>query len=66
MGITYAVAFENEKYSVSTYKEKDSGVFPNFQISLVGAEVGSRQWRGFAEMGFGEQGILMGGLRYRF
>ena len=38
----------------------------NFQVSLVGFEAGNRTVRGFAELGFGEQGIIHGGLRLRF
>ena len=50
----------------SRSKDKDdaSAVF-NFQASLIGVEVGSA-FRGFAELGWGEQGIIMAGLRYKF
>lgn len=37
----------------------------NWQVSLLGIEVGNKL-RGFAEGGFGEQGLFMAGLRYRF
>ena len=37
----------------------------NWQVSLIGIEVG-KSLRGFAEGGFGEQGVLMLGLRYKF
>jgi hypothetical protein len=37
----------------------------NWQVSIIGVEVGKRL-RGFAEGGFGEQGVLLAGLRYRF
>ncbi|MBP3738066.1 MAG: hypothetical protein J6I72_03320 [Muribaculaceae bacterium] len=36
-----------------------------WQASLVGAEFGGA-FRGFAELGFGEQGLLVAGLRYKF
>jgi len=36
-----------------------------WQASAVGAEFGS-SFRGFVELGFGEQGILLAGLRYKF
>lgn len=36
-----------------------------WQASAVGAEYGSA-FRGFVELGFGEQGILIAGLRYKF
>ena len=36
-----------------------------FQASLIGAEFG-KQFRGFAELGVGEQGFLLAGIRYKF
>lgn len=36
-----------------------------FQVSPVGVEFGSK-FRGFVELGFGEQGIALGGVRYKF
>lgn len=44
----------------------DHSSFFNFQLSLLGLEAGSRNVRGFAELGVGEQGMLQAGLRYRF
>ena len=38
----------------------------NFQASLLGIEAGSQKLRGFAEFGFGEQGIVLVGARYKF
>ena len=38
----------------------------NFQVSAIGVEVGSPKFRGFAELGYGEQGIALIGLRYKF
>ena len=40
-------------------------LWPNGQFSLLGLEFG-RSVRVFAEFGFGEQGLALGGLRYRF
>jgi hypothetical protein len=49
-----------------TYKGQDgsnnSGFF-NMQISLLGLEGGSKNVRGFFELGFGEQGVVLVGLR---
>ena len=49
-----------------TYKGQEgtsnSGFF-NFQVSLLGVEGGSKSVRGFFELGFGEQGIALLGLR---
>ena len=46
--------------------KNESAVHFNWQASLLGLEVGSPQIRAFAELGVGEQGILCGGLRYKF
>ena len=47
-------------------KDNSSNNFFNFQASLAGIEAGSDHVRGFAELGFGEQGIIQGGIRFRF
>jgi hypothetical protein len=39
--------------------------FIMFQASLIGAEFG-KQFRGFAELGVGEQGFLLAGISYKF
>lgn len=41
-----------------------AGAF-NFQASVIGLEAGGRL-RGFAELGWGEQGLALAGIRYRF
>ncbi|MBQ6167198.1 MAG: hypothetical protein IJK41_07240 [Muribaculaceae bacterium] len=38
----------------------------NFQASLLGVEAGNDHVRGFVELGVGEQGIALAGLRYKF
>jgi len=52
-----------------TYKgqdeSKNDGIF-NVQLSLLGIEAGSRHVRGFVELGFGEQGVALAGLRFKF
>ena len=47
-------------------KETTKDFVFNFQASLVGVEVGGDHVRGFAELGVGEQGIALGGVRFRF
>lgn len=47
-------------------KDSSCNDFFNFQVSLIGAEAGNRNVRGFAELGFGEQGLIHGGVRFRF
>ena len=45
--------------------KSESDVIFNFQVSFVGFEFGSAL-RGFVELGIGEQGVALGGLRYKF
>ena len=45
--------------------DSDGPVIFNFQLSAAGIEVG-RKVRGYAEVGVGEQGLISGGIRYRF
>ena len=63
------VTLRNEKrefYGENAKHDTDKTDFHfNWQVSLIGVEVGKRL-RGFAEFGFGEQGLLLGGLRYKF
>lgn len=50
----------------ATNKEHDNnGTYFMFQASFIGAEFGGK-FRGFAELGVGEQGFLLAGLRYKF
>lgn len=44
----------------------DSEVHVNWQVSALGFEFGSPSFRGFVELGFGEQGTALAGLRYKF
>ncbi len=60
------------KGAVGVTIAKDSGVHKsdsraefNWQASLVGLEFGGAL-RGFVELGMGEQGVAVGGLRYKF
>ena len=62
-GITLQNVTFEEDDTDKTYTEKQT--FFNFQASLLGIEVGNKVC-GFAELGFGEQGIIMGGVRCKF
>ena len=67
VGYTRAEDKTTGKDSEGTYTKDSSGDnFFNFQASLVGIEAGNRNVRGFAELGFGEQGLIHGGIRFRF
>ena len=46
-------------------KKDDNGTYFMFQLSFIGAEFGGK-FRGFAELGVGEQGFLQAGVRYKF
>lgn len=67
LGYTRAEYKTTGKDSEETYTKDSSGDnFFNFQASLVGIEAGNRNVRGFAELGFGEQGLIHGGIRFLF
>lgn len=68
-GVTYAKLNDedyddNGKKTGNTADSKD--LLFNFQASLIGVEAGSAHVRAFAEFGVGEQGIILGGVRYKF
>ena len=66
-GLTYM--YEQEKQDDRNGEKElhsDSKVMGNFQASLLGIEAGSEKFRGFAELGVGEQGIFVVGCRYKF
>lgn len=44
----------------------ESNMHVNWQLTAIGVEVGSKQIRAFAELGTGEQGIFLGGIRCKF
>lgn len=67
--VAAGATLRNEKYDCCDDDQKDdsdSAVHFNFQVSLIGVEAGGPAVRGFAELGVGEQGIILGGVRYRF
>ncbi len=44
---------------------EETRLYTNFQLSLIGFEFGSEKLRGFAELGVGEQGAAVLGIRYK-
>ena len=54
-----------EKDFATSKSEDDSSTHFMFQCSAIGAELG-KQVRGFAELGFGNQGFVQVGIRYKF
>ena len=70
-GIGVSFLFEKQKDDASDdgadFEEtSDTTVIPNVQFSLLGMEGGLENLRLFAEFGFGEQGIVLAGLKYKF
>ena len=66
--IAVGATLRKEKYDSDNDSRDydDSAVHVNWQLSFVGIEAGSPAIRAFAELGFGEQGILQAGVRYKF
>jgi len=63
------VMFSKFKYESDKNSDNDDSTNEtkfNWQASLIGAEVGGANLRAFAELGFGEQGIILGGIRCKF
>ena len=61
------VAFlsNKEKDFINNTTKDDNSTHFLYQVSFIGVEFGSK-FRGFAEGGFGEQGFLLAGIRYKF
>ena len=67
--LAVGATLRNEKYNNDVPSSKDysdSEVHVNWQASFLGLEAGSPTFRGFIELGTGEQGIALIGLRYKF
>lgn len=63
-GLGLSFMLETQKDDVDGGNDySDTDVIPNLQLSLIGLEGGTEQIRAFAELGFGEQGILLAGLK---
>ena len=60
VGVTY----RTEKADAINYSESEARL--NWQLSAIGFEGGSLRVRGFAELGFGEQGVFFTGVRFKF
>jgi hypothetical protein len=67
LGMSVSFMHESQKDDVDGGLDySDTETIFNVQVSLLGIEAGSRNIRGFAELGMGEQGILLAGVRYKF
>lgn len=67
-GVTYAhLSAENyDDNGKVDDKVTEKDLLFNYQASLIGFEAGSDRVRAFTELGIGEQGVALAGLRVRF
>lgn len=56
----------NENGKLTGEKTTSNEVFFNFQASVIGIEAGNSHVRGFVELGPGEQGVALVGIRCKF
>lgn len=64
--IGLGVTLRAEKQTLSDNDSNYSDAFFNWQASLIGAEFGNERVRAFTELGCGEQGIFLVGVRCKF
>ena len=66
--LAVGATLRKEKYDSNndSHDYDDSMVHVNWQLSLLGIEAGSPTIRAFTELGTGEQGIILAGVRYKF
>ena len=66
-GVMFCSVSCNDNAKANDPKAKDETLTTfMFQATALGAEFGGEQFRGFAEIGVGEKGLLCAGLRYKF
>lgn len=66
VGIGASFMMERQKENDGDKLYSGTDVMFNFQVSAIGFEAGNLHVRGFAELGLGEQGVAVVGLRYKF
>ena len=68
-GATY-IRFAQDDYDDNGKKTNEkrtvNDLMFNFQASLIGIEAGGQNVRGFIELGVGEQGVALAGVRCKF
>lgn len=67
--LAVGATLRNEKVEYNDAQKNDytdSEIHVNWQASFIGIEAGSPTLRGFLELGTGEQGISLIGVRYKF
>lgn len=66
VGLGVSLMIERQKEDDGDKLYSCTDVMFNFQLSAIGFEAGNLHVRGFAELGIGEQGVFVAGLRYKF
>jgi len=63
--VAVGLFYDHASRETDSQTNTDNKTTVAFQVSALGLEFGS-QLRGFLELGIGEQGVLLAGLRYKF
>ena len=66
VGLGASFMMERQKEDNGEKLHSSTDVMFNFQLSAIGFEAGNLHIRGFAELGIGEQGVFVAGVRYKF
>ena len=66
VGITIMNETQKDDKNSNGIDKSETSVIPNIQLTFIGCEAGNQTWRGFAELGLGEQGLCAAGVRYKF
>jgi hypothetical protein len=67
--VAAGATFRSQKEDFTSEQNEDNSktsVLFNFQLTGIGIEAGSKNVRGFAEFGVGEQGLALAGIRFKF
>ena len=64
--VALGATLRSEKTEFDSNDYEGSKLHFNWQISFLGIEAGGQKFRGFSELGFGEQGVFCLGIRYKF
>ncbi len=66
VGVGLTMRSEKIEDNSSIKDDSETQTHLNWQVSLIGIEAGGPRLRGFVELGTGEQGILLAGVRCKF
>ena len=65
-GLCFVSQKRNWQYSSETKSDSDTKTMFTYQLTGIGLEAGPQNVKAFAELGIGEQGILLAGVRVKF